>query len=93
MVKSVYLIEPVEDVDRKYLQDHVAAGLIYNFDFSYRGGTEYDKAFALGNKTDAFMVVGRSAELEFVKLNQAVDLDTTEEQDVSSDEISFENLT
>lgn len=93
LVKSVYLIEAVEDADRKYLQDHVGAGLIYNFDFSYRGGTEYDKAFALGNKSDAFMIVGKPAELEFVKLNQAVDLDTTEEQEVSAEEISFENLT
>jgi len=75
------------------LQDHVGAGLIYNFDFSYRGGTEYDKAFTLGNKTDAFMIVGKPAELEFVKLNQAVDLDATEEQEVSAEEISFENLT
>ena len=93
LVKSVYLIDPVESEDKKYLQDHVGAGLIYNFDFSYRGGTEYDKAFALGNKTDAFMIVGKPAELEFVKLNQAVDLDATDEQEVSAEEISFENLT
>jgi len=93
LVKSVYLIEPAEKEDRKYLQDHVSAGLIYNFDFSYRGGTEYDNAFVLGNKTDAFMIVGKPAELEFVKLNQAIDLDSTEEEEVSTGEISFEDLT
>jgi len=92
LVKSVYLIDALENADKKYLQDHVSAGLIYNFDFSYRGGLEYDNAFILGNKTDAFMVVGKPAALEFVKLNQAVDLDTPEEEEVSADEISFEDL-
>ena len=93
LVKSVYVIDPLEDADRKYLQDHVATGMIYSFDFSYRGGTEYDNAFIIGNRSDAFMIVGRPAELEFVKLNQAVDLDTTEELEVAAEEISFENLT
>ena len=93
LVKSVYVIDALDDADRKYLQDHVSAGLIYNFDFSYRGGIEYDKAFVIGNKTDAFMIVGKPAELEFVKLNQAVDLDPTEDESVSSEEISFEDLT
>jgi hypothetical protein len=93
LVKSLYLIEPVEDDDRRYLQDHVSAGMIYTFPFSYRGGLEYDNAFVLGNKTDAFMVVGKPAELQFVKLNQAAELDTTEEEEISADEISFEGLT
>jgi hypothetical protein len=93
LVKSVYWLDPVEKEDKKYLQDHVSAGLIYNFDFSYRGGTEYDNAYVLGNKSDAFMIVGKAAELEFVKLNQAVDLDATEEEEVSAEEITFENLT
>jgi hypothetical protein len=93
LVKSVYLLEAEEDADQKYLKDHVSAGMIYNFDFSYRGGIEYDNAFVLGNSSDAFMIVGKPAELEFVRLNQAVDLDATEEQDVSTEEISFEDLT
>ena len=93
LVKSVYFIDPVADEDKKYLQDHVSAGLIYNFEFSYRGGIDYDNAFVLGNRTDAFMIVGKPAELDFVKLNQAVDLDATEEQEVSTEEITFEDLT
>jgi len=93
LVKSVYVIDAVDEADQKYLQDHVSAGLIYNFDFSYRGGIEYDNAFVIGNKTDSFMIVGKTAELEFVKLNQAVDLDPTEDEEVSTEEISFENLT
>lgn len=93
LVKSVYVIDALDETDRKYLQDHVSAGLIYNFDFSYRGAIEYDKAFVIGNRSDAFMIVGKPGELEFVKLNQAVDLDATEEEEVSAEEISFENLT
>jgi len=93
LVKSVYLLEADDAADQKYLQDHVSSGLIYNFEFSYRGGTEYDNAFVLGNRSDAFMIVGKPAELEFVRLNQAVDLDATEEQEVSAEEISFEDLT
>jgi hypothetical protein len=93
LVKSLYLIEPVDDADRRYLQDHVSAGMIYTFPFSYRGGLDYDNAYVIGNKTDAFMIVGRPAELQFVKLNQAADLDSTEEEEISAEEISFEGLT
>lgn len=93
IVKSLYLIEPLDESDKRFLMDHLSAGLIYRFDFSYRGGVEYDNAFVLGSRTDPFMVVGQAAELEFVRLNQAVDLDATEEVEVSAEEISFENLT
>jgi len=93
LVKSVYLLEAEDSADQRYLQDHVSTEMIYNFEFSYRGGLEYDNAFVLGNKTDAFMVVGKPADLEFVKLNQAVELDTTEEEEISAEEISFESLT
>jgi hypothetical protein len=93
LVKSVYLIEAEDEADRRYLRDHLATGNIYRFDFSYRGGIEYDSAFVIGNKTDVFMVVGKPAALEFVRLKQAVELDTTEEQEISAEEISFESLT
>jgi len=92
LVKSVYLIEAEDDADQGYVQDHVETGLIYKFDFSYRGGLEYDSAFVLGNKTGSFMVIGKSAGLEFVKLNQAVELDTAEDEDISAEEITFEGL-
>jgi hypothetical protein len=92
LVKSVYMLDAAEGSDLKYLLDHVSAGMIYSFEFSYRGGLEYDNAFVLGNNTDAFMVIGKPAELEFVKLNQAVELDAAEEEEISEEEISFEGL-
>ena len=89
IVKSVYLLEPA-DAPLEFLQDHLAEGQIYSFPFSYRGGLEHDNAFVIGSRSDAFMVVGRSAALKFVSLNQAAQLDTIEEQEISADEVDFD---
>lgn len=90
VVKSIYVIDPHEDGDIKFLLDHVSAGLIYSFPFSYRGGTEYDNAFVIGNDTDAFMIIGKEARFQFAKLNQAAVLDSMEEQEISADDIDFD---
>lgn len=92
MYKSVYLIQPIEGGDIKYLLDHLNGDLIYTFPFSWRGGLEYDTAFVLGSDDDAFMVVGKQAEFEFLRLNQAVTLDSVEEQEISADDIDFDLL-
>ncbi len=65
---------------------------IYKFQFSYRGGVEYDNAFILGRGKDAFMVVGTQASVQFLKLNQAAVLDSVEEQEITADELDFELL-
>lgn len=90
IVKSVYVLEAAEGSDLKLLKDHFP-GNIYKFDFSYRGGLEYDSAFVLGNKTDAFLIVGKQGEFEFVKLNQVAVLESTEE-DISGDDLDFDLL-
>jgi hypothetical protein len=90
VVKSIYVIDPFEGGDIKFLLDHVSAGQIYSFPFSYRGGTEYDNAFIIGNKTDAFMITGKEARFQFAKLNQAAVLDSVEEQEISADDIDFD---
>jgi hypothetical protein len=90
VVKSIYVIEPFEAGDIKLLLDHVSTGQIYSFPFSYRGGTEYDNAFIIGNKTDAFMITGKEARFQFAKLNQAAVLDSVEEQEISADDIDFD---
>jgi hypothetical protein len=92
MYKSVYLIQPAEDQDIKYLLDHLDGDQIFTFPFSWRGGLEYDTAFVLGSDGDAFMVVGKPAEFEFLKLNQSVALDSVEEQEISADDIDFDLL-
>jgi hypothetical protein len=92
LVKSVYVLTPPEGGDIEFLQDHLDTGQIYNFPFSWRGGLEYDDAFVIGSRSNAFMVVGKPANLEFVRLNQEAVLDTVEEKDISADEIEFETL-
>lgn len=92
IVKSVYLLEPTEGGNLDFIIDHVSAGQLYKFLFSYRGGLEYDSAFVVGNGTDVFMVVGKQASLEFVRLNQAAVLDSIEEKEISADELDFELL-
>ena len=95
MFKSLYLVQPAEeDGDIKYLLDHLDGEQIYQFPFSWRGGVDYDQAFVLGTNGDAFMVVGKQAEFEFVRLNQAAPLDTTgeEETEISADDIDFDLL-
>ncbi|MEO8572725.1 MAG: hypothetical protein ABI481_02060 [Pyrinomonadaceae bacterium] len=92
MYKSVYLIQPPEGGDIKYLLDHLDGDQIYTFPFSWRGGLDYDSAFVLGSSDDAFMIVGKPAELEFLRLNQSVTLDSSEEQEISEDDIDFDLL-
>ncbi len=90
IIKSVYLLSAVEDGSINLLLDNLSAGRIFSFPFSYRGGTEYDSAFVLGNGTDAFMVIGKQATFQFAKLNQAAVLDAIEEEEISGDDIDFD---
>lgn len=95
IVKSIYVVDPFdEESDLSYVQAHLAKGTIYKFPFSYRGGgIEPDNAFLLGNKDgDSFMIVGKTARFQFAKLNNAVQLDSYEEQDISADDIDFDLL-
>src|SRR5687767_2230705 len=92
MVKSVYLLRPpVEGGDIRYLLDHLDGEQIFTFPFSWRGGLDYDKAFVLGADNEAFMVVGKQTEFKFLKLNQAVTLlDSVEEEEISADDLDFD---
>lgn len=94
LVKSIYVIDPFDEAsDLSFLQAHLGEGTVYKFRFSYRGGgIESDNAFIIGNKTDAFMVVGKRARFQFAKLNQMAQLDSYEEQEISADDIDFDLL-
>ena len=89
IVKSIYVLEPVNESDANFLYDHLSAGKIYTFPFSYRGGLEYDNAFLLGRDNTTFMIVGKAADLQLVRLNQSAPLDTVEESVVSEDDLDF----
>jgi hypothetical protein len=90
VVKSVYLLDPPEDGDLKYLHDHLESKQLFKFPFSYRGGLSYDSAYIVGDGKDAFMVLGKDGELDYLKLNQAGVLSSSEEEDISADDISFD---
>lgn len=94
VVKSIYVIDAFdggeEKGDIRFLLDHLDTGQIYTFPFSYRGGTEHDNAFLIGNGGDAFMIIGKEARFSFAKLNQAAKLDAFEEEEISGDDIDFD---
>jgi hypothetical protein len=92
IVKSVYWIQPNEGESVDLLLEHLKSGLIYSFPLSYRDGIETDEAYLIGNGSDAFMVIGHQATLEYVKFNQTTTLDSTEEQEISADDIDFDLL-
>jgi len=92
VVKSVYIVGPHEDADISELHDHLSTERIFTFPFSWRGGIEYDNAFLIGADGEAFMVVGKQAEFQFIKLNQAAILESAEEEEISADDIDFDLL-
>jgi hypothetical protein len=92
IVKSVYWIQPNEGETADVLFDHLKEGHLYSFPFSYRDGIDSDEAYLVGNGTDAFMIIGQQATLQYVKFSQTTTLDSTEEQEISADDIDFDLL-
>ena len=92
IVKSVYAIDPVGDESIGHLLDLLSDGRVYRFPFSYRGGVEYDDAFAIGNGKDAFLVIGKQASMQFAKLGQTAVLEPVEEEEISADDLDFDLL-
>jgi hypothetical protein len=93
IVKSVYVLQPADGTDLDYLQTHLDGEQIYTFPFSYRGGLEYDSAYVIGAEKNAFMIIGKTAAFQYVRLNQAATLDAVQEEEISADEIEFDVLT
>ncbi len=93
VVKSVYLLDPPEDADLDFLKDHLSAKQIFSFPFSYRGGLSYDTAYIVGGgDNEAFMIIGKDGDVQYMKLNQAGVLSSADEQEISADDISFDLL-
>jgi len=90
IVKSVYLVGPHEDADIGSLHDHLSTDRMFTFPFSWRGGIDHDNAYLIGAGGEAFLVVGKQAEFQFIKLNQAAVLENEEEEDISADDLDFD---
>lgn len=89
-VKSVYVLTPPEGSNFDLLEDVLSGDSIHKFDFSYRGGLDYDTAFLVGNDKTVFMIIGVNSNLQLVKLNQPSVLEPVEEQEISGEEIEFD---
>lgn len=91
VVKSVYALDAPDGSDIELLKDHLSAKQMFSFPFSYRGGLSYDTAFVVGSDGgDAFMVVGRDGDLQYITLNQVGALSSEDEEEISADDISFD---
>lgn len=90
LIRSVYLVRSHESADINGLRDQIMDSRIFTFPFSWRGGVEYDTAYMIGSGSEMFMVVGKEIKFEFVKLNQAAVLESTEEEEISADDLDFD---
>lgn len=91
IVRSVYLLSKPEEDDRDTF-DSLSNGKMYTFPFSYRGGVEHDTAMIVSNREGVFMSIGKPGNYEYLKLNQATNLDAIEEEEISAEDISFDLL-
>jgi hypothetical protein len=66
-VRSLYLLEPVDDATP--LAEALAGGAIYRFPFSFRGGLAPDVGFVLAGTDGAlFLAIGQPTELHYAGL-------------------------
>jgi len=90
IVKTVYLVQSHETGDISGLRDQLTAKNMFTFPFSWRGGIEFDDAYIIAADGHIFMVVGKRAEYEFITLNQTAVLESTEEEEISADDLDFD---
>lgn len=88
-VKSVYQLSFSEISD--LINQAIKEGTIFQFDFSYRGGTSLDKGFVLANGTgDPFLILSTPSDIEFLTFTDAVSLESENEDE--SDIFDFGSL-
>ena len=70
-IRLAYQLDPQTDISQVLL-DKLAAGAIYQFPFSYRGGIYFDPAFLMqGEGNVLWMLIGQKSDIEFVGFEQA----------------------
>ena len=87
-VKSVYQLQI--DEDKEVLLEALSSDKIYYFIFNYSADFEGDDAFLVSNENEIFVIVGKSADLEFIGLEEnEQELMPEETQDEVEDELDF----
>jgi hypothetical protein len=87
-VRSIYAMSFENDHS---IVERVRRGEILKFQYSYRGGLEFDTAFLLANEAgEVFMAVGSPTKIQFVGLQEAAGLADDEEDDADDgDDMDF----
>jgi len=72
-IRLTYELSPLEGAALpEALRKDIAAGGIYKFPFSYRGGIYFDPAFLMqGEDETLWMLIGHQSDIEFVGFEQA----------------------
>ncbi len=87
-IRLVYALETEDDTT--LLDEQLAAGAIYRFPYSYRGGLEADAGFLLcGEDGHTYLAVGNSTTVEFLTLQQIVISDEDEALDEETTLMDF----
>lgn len=80
-VKSVYQMT-IADGLPKTIQKNLAKGILYQFDFSYRGGTSCDQGFLLENTVgEPFLFLTSPSNIQYLTFTDASAIDDTEDED------------
>lgn len=82
-----------EAMDKTFFKN-LEKGVIYQTEFSYRGGIDPDPAFVLqGDDKTIWLLIGAENDIEYAKLEQAAVIASTEQNDegaeTSGDELDF----
>jgi hypothetical protein len=90
-IKSMYLAELGTEAGA--LAAELAAGVIYTFPWSFRGGITADVGFLLAGQDGAvFLAVGQTTHLHFLGLDQLPGYEDEDEGAEESDELTFDML-
>ena len=85
-IRLIYELELPDTPDDDVLISKLRDGAIFKFDYSYRGGLDWDAGFLIANAEDEiFMLIGDETKIAYVGLQQvaatAVDEDESDEQE------------
>jgi hypothetical protein len=82
-IRSIYVMESEDDVAS--LVDELKGGVIFKFDYSFRGGLEADAGFLLADDSgNVFFAVGSPTSVEFVGIQEVAGV--VAEDDAAADD-------
>ncbi len=89
-IRLAYQLAPTGAVPAA-LSKKLAAGAIYGFDFSYRGGPIADPAFLIADEDgDLWMLVGAPSDIDYVTLEEAAVCCAVADEDSEDDADEFD---